>query len=143
MPISKARTKQAGLVKQVAALLGISESVVYLDIIGSEREICSCGGGSFKCDTCPEAPCTLLPPRVRRSTVRIWTGNMDEDEKARLRSKKEEVKALAAPLNTKIAMSDRHPLGNHGQVALESRRRAWRGKASKRRKEAREAEAKT
>lgn len=97
MPISKAQ-KDFG--KQVAAMLLIPESIVFLDVINSKR-----------------------------STLRICTKGMDFDEKARIRAMKNEIKALASKINVKIAMSDKHPLGESGQIAYTLRRRKARKNA--------------
>lgn len=113
MPVPKSRRQQAALVTQVAEFLQIDPSVVFLDAVPmSENDRVS-----------------LERRRAnRRNTLRIWTGNMDGDEKDRIRALKSEVKAMAAAVNTKIALSDRHPLGEDGQMAFEERRRAQRAK---------------
>jgi hypothetical protein len=113
MPAPKSRRKQVGLVDEVATFLGVDPSVVFLDAVpmsSSERHTAE------------------QRRKWRKNTLRIWTGNMDGDEKDRIRGLKGEVKVMAAAVNTKIAMSDRHPLGDDGQVAFEERRRAQRGK---------------
>lgn len=107
MPVSKSRTKHVDLIKEVASLLLIPESIVFLDVINTKR-----------------------------STIRIWSEGMDTNEKARIRAKKEEIKALASKINVKIAMSDKHPLGDDGQIELEKRRRKGRSAAQKARKAA-------
>lgn len=112
MPVPKSRKKQAGLVEEVAKFLGIDPSVVFLDAVpmsSGDKDV-------------------ARRRKFRRNTLRIWTGNMDGDEKDRIRDLKDEVKAMAAAVNTKIALSDRHPLGDDGQAAFEERRRAQRGK---------------
>jgi hypothetical protein len=102
MPVPKSRTKHVDLLKQVAGLLLIPESIVFLDVGTSKR-----------------------------STVRIWTEGMDYNEKARIRAKKDEIKDLASKINAKVAMSDRHPLGEDGQIEFEKRRRKARSSAQK------------
>lgn len=105
MPVPKSRTKHVDLVKQVASTLLIPESIVFLDVVNAKR-----------------------------STIRIWTEGMDSHEKARIRAQKDEIKALAAKINVKIAMSDKHPLGEDGQSEFERRRRKARSAALKGRK---------
>jgi hypothetical protein len=112
MPVPKSRRKQVGLVDDVATFLGIDPSAVFLDAVPM-----SSGD-----------PDVARRRKFRKNTLRIWTGNMDGDEKDRIRDLKDEVKAMASAVNTKIAMSDRHPLGDDGQSAFEERRRAQRGK---------------
>jgi hypothetical protein len=112
MPVPKSRSKQVDLVEQVALFLGIDSGVVFLDAVPM-----SSGD-----------PDVARRRKFRKNTLRIWTGNMDGDEKDRIRGLKDEVKAMAAIVNTKIAMSDRHPTGDDGSSAFEERRRAQRGK---------------
>lgn len=112
MPVPKSRSKQVGLVAEVAAFLGIDPRDVFLDAVPM-----SSGD-----------PDVERRRKFRKNTLRIWTGNMDGDEKDRIRGLKDEVKLMAAKVNTKIAMSDRHPVGDDGQAAFEERRRAQRGK---------------
>ena len=112
MPVPKSRSKQVGLVEKVATFLKIDPSAVFLDAVPM-----SSGD-----------PDVARRRKFRKNTLRIWTGNMDGDEKDRIRGLKDEVKVMAAAVNTKIAMSDRHPLGDDGQAAFEERRRSQRGK---------------
>lgn len=105
MPVSKSRTKHVDLIRQIASILIIPESIVFLDVVNTKR-----------------------------STVRIWTEGMDTNEKARIRAKKDEIKALASKIGAKVAMSDKHPLGSGGQIAFEKRRRGARSAALKVRK---------
>jgi hypothetical protein len=112
MPVPKSRRKQVVLVNEVARFLEIDPSVVFLDAVPM-----STGGEDI-----------ARRRKHRKNTLRIWTGNMDEGEKDRIRGLKDEVKSMASKVNTKIAMSDRHPLGDDGQAAFEERRRAQRGK---------------
>jgi len=112
MPVPKSRRKQVGLVDEVAKFLGVDPSVVFLDAVPM-----SSGD-----------PDVARRRKFRKNTLRIWTGNMDGDEKDRIRGLKDEVKVMAAAVNTKIAMSDRHPLGDDGSSAFEERRRSQRGK---------------
>lgn len=111
MPVPKSRTQQVRLVDEIADFLGIDSSVVFLDAVAP---IAAAGKGKNT--------------RKRKNTLRIWTGNMDGDEKRRIIALKDEVKAMAGAVDTKIALSDRHPLGDDGQIAFEERRRASRGK---------------
>jgi hypothetical protein len=112
MPVPKSRQKQATLVTQVAQFLQIDPCVVFLDAVpmsDSKEDV-------------------ERRRKNRKNTLRIWTGNMDGDELDRIRGLKDEVKAMAAKVNTKIAMSNRHPLGDDGQAAFEERRRSQRAK---------------
>jgi hypothetical protein len=112
MPVPKSRQKQASLVTEVAQFLQIDTSVVFLDAVPMSE-----GRESAE-----------RRRKNRKNTLRIWTGNMDGDEKDRIRALKDEVKVMAARVDTKIALSDRHPLGDDGQAAFEERRRAQRAK---------------
>jgi hypothetical protein len=100
MPVPKSRIQHASLVQEVAELLGISMDFVFLDVI-----------------------------KPNKNTIRVWTGDMKRNEKLRIMDLKKETKALAAKLHTKIAMSDKHPLGEDGQMAYEKRRRQGRSGA--------------
>jgi len=91
--------------RQIASLLQIPESIVFLDVVNAKR-----------------------------STIRIWTEGMTTTEKATIRANKSKIKALAAKTGAKVALSDRHPLGEDGQSAFEKRRRASRSAALKGRK---------
>ncbi len=125
MPVPKARAKQADLVHRVADLLQISPSVVFLDAI----PVSSGKTAKELYITEEEFQKRLALSRSKRkNTLRIWTGDMNGDEELRIREMKAEVKALCATENTKVALSDRHPLGNDGQAAFEHRRRKDRGK---------------
>ncbi len=102
MPVSKLNAMNVDdVIEQIAELLQITEDKVFLS--------------SF----CAQGTATHL-------TIRIWTEGMATEEKDRIRSKKDETKALASKIKAKIAMSDKHPLGNRGQEQFEVRRRKTR-----------------
>lgn len=123
MPVPKALAKQADLVDRVAELLEIDRSLVFLDTLPL-----SSGRTAKELHiTEEELEARLTKNRSKRkNTLRVWTGNMDSDEKDRIRSLKDEVKALCATENTKVALSARHPHGDDGQIMFERRRRQSR-----------------
>ncbi len=115
MPVSKYRIKHVDLIREIASLLLIPESIMFLDVVN-----------------------------LKRSCIRIHTEGMDANEKARIRAKKDEVKDLTSKFDAdswggivKIAMSDRHPLGEAGQIEFEKRRRQARTERQKMRQRAR------
>jgi hypothetical protein len=114
MPVPKSRLKQVGLIEEIAELLQIDPSLVFLDALPLR-------------DRTDDAD-DIRAKRSRghrRNTIRIWTQHMDDGEIDRLHGLKDEAKAMAAKVNTKVAMSDRHPLS---QAGFEERRRTRCGK---------------
>jgi len=101
MPVSKQHRERADLRTEAAQLMGIDPQYVFL--IPKYQK---------------------APPSGKTSVLAIWTEGWADEDIARVRNFKAEIKALAAKYGAKVYMTNLHP---HEQEKREQERRQTRG----------------